>query len=451
MSDSSSPNMPLPSGPKGLGIKRFLHRVRNPIEFYEQLYEQYGEISYFRFFNRKVCVIYNPDMIEEVLVKKRTSFEKGPIFKESRITKNPTSATGDGEAHRRIRKLIQPAFRRKALDGYAMVMIDEAMQLRNSWRNGQTIDLDAAMHQMTLNIISKTFFGIDTRVDPNLIKELLKAITWSITLTMLPFSNLIASLPLAKNRQRHHVVAAIDHVVYDVIRKARANPEGRADLVTFLVHSTDEEGVDRSLSDEEVRDESYIMILAGHETTANALVWCFYHLWRNPDVRERLEQEIDEVLVDSPPTLADYNRLPYTRAVFDETLRITPPFYAFGRTAIEDCVIGNYHIPKGTVVQIYMRTPHQSETYFSHATEFNPERWLGPNKSTHPRNAYFPFGTGARACIGAEFAKLEAIFCLAALTQRWRITVLEEEYPEIVTVGVYRCKNGLRCRVEERK
>ncbi len=434
-----------------MSFNRFLHRLRDPIGFYEQMHKEEGEIASFRIFNRKFCVVYSPELIEELLVKKRTSFEKGPLFKEKRILKNPTSATADGDDHRRIRKLVQPAFQRKALEGYARVMIDEALQLRSRWRDGETVDIDAQTHQMTLDIIAKTFFGSDVHIDSSLINDLLESLTWSLTLTMLPLENLIARLPLNKNRQRHHVIEAMDQVVYNVIHKAHTDPEMRADLVSFLVHAKDEEGIDPALNDQEVRDESYVMILAGHETSANALTWCFYHLSRNPDARARLEKEVDEVLGGRPPTLADYNRLPYTRAVFDETLRVTPPFYAFGRTALEDCVLGDYHIPKGTVVQVYMRVPHRAEKYFPQATEFKPERWLGTKQPTHPRNAYFPFGIGVRTCIGAEFARMEVIFALSTITQRWRITVIEEEYPEIVKVMVYKCKNGLRCTVHERK
>ena len=153
-----------------------------------------------------------------------------------------------------------------------------------------------------------------------------------------------------------------------MIRKARSDTEERSDLVSFLVNATDEDGIDEPLSDEEVRDESYILILAGHETTASALAWSFYHLSRNPEARERLEKEMDDVLDGRSPTPGDYRNLLYARAVLDETLRLTPSLYIVGRTALEDCEIGSYHIPKGTTVQTCWRVAQRSENYFPRPT-----------------------------------------------------------------------------------
>ena len=242
----------------------------------------------------------------------------------------------------------------------------------------------------------------------------------------------------------------MDQVIYRVIKKAQAEPEDRTELVWWLVHAEDEEGVDRALSDAEVRDESLVMLLAGHETSANALTWCFYYLSRNPHVRAKLEAEVDEVLGGQPPTMQDCDRLPYTSAVFDEALRIAPPTYIVGRTAIEDCVLGGYRIPKGTVVQPCWRMPQRDDKYFPEAGKFKPERWLGEGRAQHPRHAYVPFGSGLRTCIGAAFAKMEAVLALSAITQRWRIEVISDEHPEVVALGIYRCKNGLPCTVHER-
>ena len=444
-------NTQLPPGPKGLGVNRLLSRLRNPLEFYEQLYEQYGDIAYFRILSRNFCVVYGPDIIEEVLVVKRTSFEKGPMFKRTRILNNPTSITADGDDYRRIRKLIQPAFLRKAMGGYAEIMIEEVLRTRGNWRDGDTIDIDADMHQMALNIIAKTFFGRDTEIDSRLVKDIITAMGWSMVLTLIPLGNLVARLPLGRNRQRDRAIEAMDRVVYDVIRKVHAEPEGRTELVWWLVHAEDEEGIDRALSNAEVRDESYAMLLAGHETSANALTWCFYYLSRNPAVRARLEAEVDEVLGGRPPTMEDCDRLPYARAVFDEALRVAPPTYIVGRTAIEDCVLGGYHIPKGTVVQPCWRIPQREEKYFPEAGEFKPERWLKSGQPQHPRHAYVPFGSGLRTCIGAAFARMETVLALSAITQRWRIEVISDEHPEVMAMGIYTCKNGLPCTVRARQ
>lgn len=217
---------------------------------------------------------------------------------------------------------------------------------------------------MTLNIIAKTFFGRDTEIDSRLVKDILTAMGWSMVLTLIPLGNLVARLPLGRNRQRDRAIEAMDRVVHNVIKKVHAEPEGRTELVWWLVHAEDEEGIDRALSNAEVRDESYAMLLAGHETSANALTWCFYYLSRNPAVRARLEAEVDEVLGGRPPTMEDCDRSPYTRAAF---------------------------------------------------------------------------------------ARMETVLALSAITQRWRIEVISDEHPEVLTMGIYRCKNGLPCTVHARQ
>ena len=441
----------LPPGPGGIGLGRLRHRLRDGVGFYDRMYREYGDIVCFRILSLRICVVYDPDMIGEVLVTKAASFGKGLLYKRTGIVTNPTSVTSDGDEHRRIRKLLQPSFAARALAGYSEVMIQEALQFQEGWRHGNTIDIAAETNQMALNIVGKTFFGTDERIEADLLRGIRRALLWSMALTMVPLGQIIGRLPLPQNLQRRRALEKLDEVVYRVIRKARNDTEERFDLVSFLVNAFDEEGLDEPLSDEEVRDESYILILAGHETTASALSWSFYHLSRNPEVRERLEKEIDEVLGGQPPTPADYRNLPYARAVLDETLRLTPSLYIVGRTALEDCEIGGYRIPKGTAVQPCWRIPQRSEAYFPEAERFKPERWLEPQPPDRPKHAYAPFGGGARHCIGHGYAKMEVVFTLAAVCQRWRLEVTSDQYPEVNSMGNYKMKNGLPVTLIARK
>ena len=440
----------LPPGPGGLGLGRLRHRLRDGAGFYEHMHREYGDIAYFRLVSRMFCVVFDPDMIGEVLVTKAASFEKALVYKRSGVVTNPTSVTSDGDEHRRIRKLLQPSFGGTALNGYGEIMIEEALQLQSEWRHGDTIDIATQTNQMALNVVGKAIFGTDERIDYAMLRSLRKALLWSMALSMIPLGPLIGRLPLPQNWQRRRALERIDEVVYRVIRKARSDTEERSDLLSFLVNAYDEDGIHEPLSDEEVRDESFILILAGHETTASALSWSFYHLSRNPKACERLEKEVEEVLGGRPPTPVDYRNLPYARAVLDETLRLTPSLYIVGRTAIEDCEIGGYRIPKGTTVQTCWRIPQRSEKYFPEADKFKPERWLEPEPPGRPKHAYTPFGGGARLCIGHGFAKMEVVFTLAAVCQRWRLDVISDEFPEVSSLANYKMKNGLPVRLSAR-
>ena len=450
--ESNMADKKLPPGPGGLGFGRLHHRLRDGVGFYEQLHREYGDIVYYRMLSSRFCLVSSPQLIKEVLVTKSPSFGKGPFFKRTDIIKNPTSLTADGEEHRRRRKLLQPSFAGKALNGYGEVMIQEGLRLQADWRDGDVIDIAADVNQMALNIAAKTFFGADEHIPAAMIQNVLKAMAWTLKLTRLPLGRLIGHLPfLPQNRHRRRAVASMDNMMYRVIGKARNAAEERTDLISFLVHATDEDGLDQPLSDAEIRDEAYILIVAGHETTASTIAWCFYYLSRNPEARERLEYEVDEVLDGRPPTPADYRKFVYARAVFDETLRLTPPIFIVGRSALEDCEIGGYHIPKGTVVLTCWRLPQRSEQYYPEAETFKPERWLGPQPPERPTYAYIPFGGGARNCVGAGFGKMEGVFTLASICRRWRLDVVSPGFPEVTTLALYRLKHGLPVKLVARR
>ena len=429
---------------------RLRSRIRDAVGFFENLHEQYGDAVGFRILNRRFCAVFSPELIEEVLVTRASSFNKGPAFKSTLILTGPTTLTADGDDHRRLRNLVQPSFGRGALDGHARAMIDEIARIQESWRDGDTFDLDRVLHRLTLDIVAATFFGRDIRIDASLIEDTLQTLRWSMMLTMIPLGGWIARLPLRSNRFRKRTCRAMDRLIHDVVERARGD-DARTDLISGLVRATDEQGVGRRLSVEEVRDEAYVMILAGYENSANSLAWCFYYISRNPEVRVRLEKEVDEVLGGRPLTPESYRHLVYAKAVFNEALRIAPPTWVVGRTAIEDCVIGDWFIPKGTVVQPCWRVPQRSDEHFPDALSFRPERWLGDSPPQWHRFAYVPFGAGARKCVGLHFATMEAVFVLASITRRWRVDVVSDELPEVSTLGFHRFSHGLPVTIRKRR
>ncbi|MGR8934043.1 MAG: cytochrome P450 [Gammaproteobacteria bacterium] len=440
----------LPPGPKGGRFHHLWERLRDNAGFFERLRAEYGDIVYLGFPFRNVCVIFDRELIQQVFVEKRASFYQGPAYKHTNFLNGPTVLTSDGDEHRRRRNLIQPSFRKQALNGYADIMIGQAEILRDEWRNGQTLDLAAAMNRLTLNIAALAFFGKDTRIDTAIVRNATLGMSWGFKLSQFPFPKLLGRLPLPQNRRAQSAFHAMDETISTIIAKARDANQERTDLISYLVRAKDEEGVDRPLDAAEVRDEAYVILMAGHETTSHAMTWMFYHLDRHPEVRERLEHEIDSVLQMRRPTLEDYEKLPYMQAVFDEAMRLTSPVYYVGREAVEDCTIGDYRIPKGTVVQLCMRAVHLDERYFPEAGRFKPERWLADAASAKPKQSYFPFGSGARKCPGGAFAKMEAVLAMATLIQRWRITAVADQPQDIESLIFYRLRNGFQVSLSER-
>lgn len=448
---SAAPAAPkLPPGPRGGRLRHLLERFRDDIGFLDRLHRTHGGIAAFDMGLMKMCAAFEPDLIQQVLVTRRAAFEKGPGYKRSQVLTNPTLLTGDGEEHRRRRRLAQPAFHRRALVGYAEQMLRAAAEMHRDWADGAVIDVHAAMQKVTLEIAAATFFGRDARVDPAVIREVLDGLLWGFKLALMPFGGVLGKLPLPQNRRARRAFDALDRTIREIIAKARAGTDERTDLLSLLVGARDEEGGYRPLDDGEIRDECYVILMAGHETTATGLTWALHHLAREPAAQERLEREVDDVLGGRPPRLEDVERLTYTQAVLDEALRLCPPIYLVGRRAVEDCVIGDYLIPKGTVVQTCLLQAQRDERFFPEPLRFLPERWLQPADPSRPKFAYFPFGGGDRICIGGAFARMEMTLILASVVQRWRLEAVSDAPPDIAFGATYAPKGGLPMRLSSR-
>jgi cytochrome P450 len=190
----------------------------------------------------------------------------------------------------------------------------------------------------------------------------------------------------------------------------------------MLLDARDADG-GRVMTGRQVRGEALTVLLAGHETTANALAWAWYLLARNPGAEARLHEEVDRVLGDCPPTFDDLTRLEYTGAIIAEALRVYPPAYAIGRQAASPCEIGGYAVPRGTTFLMSQWVVHRDPRFFDDPEEFRPERWADGLAASLPRYAYFPFGGGPRVCVGSSFALTEATLVLAAVARRFRLAL----------------------------
>jgi cytochrome P450 len=202
-----------------------------------------------------------------------------------------------------------------------------------------------------------------------------------------------------------------------MIDERRQSSEDRGDFLSSLLHAQNEEHT-LSLSDQQARNEVLSLFVAGHETTATALTWCWYLLSQYPEIYARMRAEGDSVLAGRLPTVADLPHLPYTLQVFKETLRLYPPVYAFTRGAITPIQLNEYFIPKGTSVVISPYTLHRRAKFFPDPERFDPDRFAPGQEEKIQHYSYIPFGAGSHICLGMHFALLEGHLILAALAQR---------------------------------
>ena len=429
---------------RGRYIRNLIARLRDTLGLFTRLHREHGGIARYRILFFEFCIVFDPELVRAVVDENRDSFEKGFIYKRNTVLHGPTIVTGDGEDHRRRRRIIQPFFHRDALAAYFATMAERSVAKREEWQEGQIINADREMRDLTLSISLRVFFENRTQINVQMARDLVALLVLDFQLALVPGREAIKrALPRYRRLQRRK--EPMDDIILASIRDARDAAADRRDLVSFLTRAVDERG-EPAFSEIEVLDEVIEMLMASHETTGATLAWAFHFLSRNPSTRERLEREIDDVLGDRPVAMPDYDRLVYTRAVLDETLRLATPSYYIGRRAIADCAIGGYAVPKGSNVQLCCYAAHRDARYFPEPDRFRPERWLAPQPE-RPKYAFMPFGAGSRGCVGETFARMSAVCALAAVTQKWRLEVVSTEPPALTTMVGYFLRNGLPVRV----
>ncbi|MGD9902585.1 MAG: cytochrome P450 [Vicinamibacterales bacterium] len=441
------------------GLRRFR---RDPLTFLESV-AAHGPVAEFTLGPQRVFLLSDPAAIEDVLVTSAAHFAKGRALERAKRTLGEGLLTSEGAFHLRQRRLMQPAFHRARIAGYTDAMARTAVATRERWTAGQPLDLSGEMNRLTLTIVADTLFGsaVGSDSDTARVQQAITDVMEMFDLVMLPFAEWLVHLPLPRMRRYRAAQRALDALIYGIIGARRASGADRGDLLSMLLHAQDSEGTG-GMTDRQVRDEVITLFLAGHETTANALSWLWVLLGRHPEVEALLHAELDAVLTDGRvPVAADVARLPYTRAVVAESMRLYPPAWTMGRRVLKDYRTGGHDIPAGSLVLMSQWIVHRDPRWWPEPTRFDPRRWLGDGTAvagtgaaagagTRPRFAYFPFGGGNRVCIGESFAWSEAIVLVAAIAQRWRL-VLDPAHPvEPQPLITLRTRYGVRATPEAR-
>ncbi|MGE5181157.1 MAG: cytochrome P450 [Acidobacteriota bacterium] len=379
-----------------------------------------GPIARLQLAHIPVYIVTDADLAHEVLVVQAASFAKSAGLQFLRPLLGDGLLTAEGETHRRHRKLLAPAFAPRRLAAYGEVMVAETEAQVARWRGRHEIDLSREMMEMTLAIAGQTMFGADVRSDARTVAEGLELAMRAQMENLRSPLRLGYEWPLPRHLRMRRAVKMLDDVVYRLIAEGRARGTDKGDVLSILLLARDEDD-GTGLTDHQVRDEVMTLLLAGHETTANALTWTWYELGRNPGALARLEAEIAEVCGTRAITVDDLAKLPWNLAVIEEAMRLHPPAYMTGREAKQDIELGGHRLPAGTIVAVNIRGIHRRADYFPAPHAFQPERMLEAAKKPRPRHHYIPFGAGPRVCIGSHFALLEAQLALATMVKRVRL------------------------------
>ena len=426
-----------------LGMQPFL---RLPT-FLAEVSERHGAIAAFQLPFRRFLFLNDPSQIKDVLVTQQHAFVKSEGGRALRRLLGNGLLTSEEPEHRQMRRIVQPAFHRERIAAYARAILEHARRWCEEHTDAATIEMHSSMSELTLRIASETLFGVDAGEQASEVRAALRATMESYPSGIGPLGQIRSRLGfLPVTRRFNEARARLDEIVYGLIAQRRASAETGGDALSLLIAAEDAEDGYRP-SDRQVRDEALTLFLAGHETTANALLWTWYLLARHPEVERRLHDEVDGADFSRDP-MELWASLEYTRRVFRESMRLYPPAWIFGREAREPVkLVGGYDVGAGTTVLIAPLVLHRRPDLFPDPERFDPERWL---RGDTPPFAYVPFGGGARRCIGEEFAWTEGVLVLARLARAFRFEMCDEREVETVALVTLRPKGPVAMRVTRR-
>jgi cytochrome P450 len=392
----------------------------------------------------RVLLLLEPRLAADLLAGHATDTVKGPGQRRIRGMLGDGLLTSEGPAHERARRLVAPAFSPRRLAAYSSVFTRCALDSSARWADGRQVDMHAEMAALTLRIAGQTLLGTDLSARAPLVRAGLEAALGDFGSAGFDGQGLRAQrlggspgeAAGEEDRQtrasgQDTARAAVHALVDELIARRRAAPAPEArDVLSALLAASDG---DDGLSDQEIHDHVLTLLLAGHETTANALTWTLYLLAAHPAVQGRLRAEVS-ALGGEPPSQDTLPSLGYTRAVISEAIRLYPPAWIIGRTLTTEVELAGRPMPAGSVIAVSPLLLHHDPRWFPDPETFDPDRWLDDRKQSVPRHAYLPFGTGPRSCIGEQFAWAEAVTVLAALATSWTF----EAAPGFVPVPAYR-------------
>jgi cytochrome P450 len=411
---------------------------------------------FFHFLNRQILVCNCPDSVRQVFVDNNHNYErKGP---QMRSALEPLLGDGlfisHGETWRTRRRMMAPSMHAQFLPAHARIMTEVSEETEARWAafgSGARIDVLKEMGQLAARIITRAVFGDDIPVERA--RQVIDGFAeYQAVVDQMDLGALLGLGDWVPRFLRSRTIKAIAkvHAVVDELidRLGRGEGDPRSFIGRLMVER-DEAGT--RLSREGLRNEAVVLFMAGHETTANTLAWAWYLIDGDPRVAARLEGEIDAVLGNRTPDLADFPRLVYTRAVIEEAMRLYPPVPILSREATASDTVRTREVTPGTIVLVVPWLLHRHHCYWRDPDLFVPERFLPGEVEKIPRYLYIPFSVGPRACLGMRFGLTEAVLCLATLARRFRLRLAEGHRVEVECRLTLRPKGGLPMILERRQ
>lgn len=427
--DESHKTAHRPPTPRG-SLRRLIH---DPLNLFTTMTREYGDIVCYRPAPETAYLLNHPDYVKHVLVDNSRNYSKATH--SNLVFKNVVGdglITSEGDHWRSQRRLMQPVFHKSRIAALAPIVLTETDKMLNSWQGhyarNTPVNIAREMSSLTLAITSRALFGVDLGEKVHQIGDMINRV-----------ANLFEK---PSNPELLQARADLRQTIDYIIRERRRDFQDTGDLLSAM-HLAQDDVSGVRFDETGLRDQLMGLLIAGYETTANALTWTWYLLSQNPSSISLLRQEIRSELADRPPSYADLDRLEIVRQVLSEGLRLFPPAWILGRRALAEDEIGGFYVAPNTVIAICVYTLHRHPMFWDDPQVFDPGRFSSDGSSRRHKFAYIPFGAGPRQCIGNNFALMEASLILASIAQRFELHLLPgiEVIPE--PLFVLRPKNDI--------
>ncbi len=425
--------------------------LKSPVDFLADCQKIYGNTFVVHLFRRKLYVTSDPESMKYVLQTNNKNYIKDAGSRQLKLALGNGLLMNEGESWMRQRRLAQPAFYKKRLDGLFDVMVDVVEDFCNKMEqhrgNPNPINITSEMNTVTADVVMKTLLGTDLDIDSEDVQEtILSAQNYIIKRIRQPYMRPVMYLD-GRARKFKTDLDRFDKIIYDAIDERQKTGEMGNNLLSMLIETKDAD-TGAGMNRQQLRDEVMTMYVAGHETSANALSWTWYLLTKHPDVYKKVKTEVQEVLGNRRPELADLKAMQYTRQVMEESMRCYPPAWATGREALTTDHIQGYQVEKGELVFLSINNLHHDPELWENPDEFNPDRFSPEQVKARSKGHYIPFGAGPRMCIGNHFALMEIQLLLACMIRKFDFERDEKHLVQREALVTLRPKYGVKVWVK---
>ena len=446
----------IPLIPRRTTLANAFRFVKNPLPVLNEFVEEKGDIfaMYMGGFSKAIFTT-DPEIVQYVMQKNNRNYRKSEIqTKMIAQFAGQGLLTSDGNYWLRQRRLIQPGFHQAKLAALSDIMLkvvqESCIDLDKLANSNHAFDLSVEMTKIAFQVVARSLFTTSVSNQELItlsdnIQEIQEYIVQRLRQPYLaPWFYLTG-----KSKRQFKISKESRAIILRIIQERRASGKSYNDLLDMLL-GTRYEDTNEGMTDQQLLDESLILFVAGHETSANSLAWAFYLLCKNPDSIEKIRNEYKEVVGNRKVEFSDFPKLKYTTQVIQETMRIYPPAWITDRLANEPDDIKGYHIPKDGMLAIYIYGLHHSKSYWKNPEDFIPERFEKENMKGKPSFAYMPFGGGPRLCIGNNFAMMEMQLVILELLKRYDFKLVANQKIEAMPYVTLQPKNGIQVDITKR-